>query len=74
MDMARAKARGAWVIVDFCDDHFDWVHYKEALRIADAVTCPTETMAKIIKEHGRDATVIGDPYEYPEKPNRTTTG
>jgi hypothetical protein len=28
MDMARAKARGAWVIVDFCDDHFDWVHYK----------------------------------------------
>jgi hypothetical protein len=23
-------------------------------------------MAKIIKEHGRDATVIGDPYEYPE--------
>jgi hypothetical protein len=66
MEMARAKARGAWVIVDFCDDHFDWVHYKEALRIADAVTCPTETMAKIIKEHGRDATVIGDPYEYPE--------
>jgi uncharacterized Rossmann fold enzyme len=66
MDMARAKARGAWVIVDFCDDHFDWVHYKEALRLADAVTCPTEAMAKIIKEHGRDATVIGDPYEYPE--------
>jgi uncharacterized Rossmann fold enzyme len=67
MDMAKAKARGAWVIVDFCDDHFDWVHYKEALRLADAVTCPTETMAKIIKEHGRDATVIGDPYEYSEK-------
>jgi uncharacterized Rossmann fold enzyme len=66
MEMARAKARGAWVIVDFCDDHFDWVHYKEALRLADAVTCPTQTMAKIIKEHGRDATVIGDPYEYPE--------
>jgi uncharacterized Rossmann fold enzyme len=67
MEMARAKARGAWVIVDFCDDHFDWVHYKEALRLADAVTCPTETMAKIIKGHGRDATVIGDPYEYPEE-------
>ena len=66
MEMARAKARGAWVIVDFCDDHFDWVHYKEALRIADAVSCNTEVMAKIIKEHGRDATVIGDPYEYPE--------
>jgi len=67
MQMARAKARGAWVIVDFCDDHFDWVHYKEALRLADAVTCPTQTMAKIIKGHGRDATVIGDPYEYPEE-------
>ena len=67
MDMAKAKARGAWVIVDFCDDHFDWVHYKEALRLADAVTCNTEVMAKIIKEHGRDATVIGDPYEYPEE-------
>ena len=66
MEMARAKARGAWVIVDFCDDHFDWVHYKEALRIADAVSCNTEVMKKIIKEHGRDATVIGDPYEYPE--------
>jgi len=67
MDMAKAKARGAWVIVDFCDDHFDWVHYKEALRLADAVSCNTEIMAKIIKEHGRDATVIGDPYEYPEE-------
>jgi hypothetical protein len=64
--MARAKARGAWVVVDFCDDHFDWVHYQEALRLADAVTCPTEAMAKIIKEHGRDATVIPDPYEYPK--------
>ena len=67
MEMAKAKARGAWVIVDFCDDHFDWVHYKEALRLADAVSCNTEVMAKIIKEHGRDATVIGDPYEYPEE-------
>jgi uncharacterized Rossmann fold enzyme len=66
MEMARAKARGAWVIVDFCDDHFDWVHYQEALRLADAVSCNTNVMANIIKEHGRDATVIGDPYEYPE--------
>ena len=66
MHMARAKARGAWVVVDFCDDHFDWVHYKEALRLADAVTCPTEAMAQIIKEHGRDAMVIADPYEYPK--------
>ena len=68
MDMARAKARGAWVMVDFCDDHFDWPHYQEALRLADAVTCSTAEMAKRIKELGRDATIIPDPYEYPEMP------
>jgi hypothetical protein len=68
MVMARAKARGAWVVVDFCDDHFDWLHYQEALRLADAVTCSTTEMAKRIKELGRDATVISDPYEYPEMP------
>ena len=68
MDMARAKARGAWVVVDFCDDHFDWMHYQEALRLADAVTCSTTEMAKRIKELRRDATVIPDPYEYPEMP------
>jgi uncharacterized Rossmann fold enzyme len=68
MDMARAKARGAWVVVDFCDDHFDWLHYQEALRLADAVTCSTNEMARRIKELGRDATVIADPYEFPEMP------
>jgi uncharacterized Rossmann fold enzyme len=68
MDMARAKARGAWVVVDFCDDHFDWLHYQEALRLADAVTCSTTEMARRIKELGRDATVIADPYEFPEMP------
>ena len=68
MDMARAKARGAWVVVDFCDDHFDWPHYQEALRLADAVTCSTAEMAKRIKELSKDATVIPDPYEYPEMP------
>jgi len=68
MDMARAKARGAWVVVDFCDDHFDWLHYQEALRLADAVTCSTTEMARRIKDLGHDATVIPDPYEYPEMP------
>ena len=64
MDMARAKARGAWVIVDFCDDHFDWTHYAEALRLADVVTCPTKEMARRIKVLGRDAEIIEDSYEY----------
>jgi uncharacterized Rossmann fold enzyme len=68
MDMARAKARGAWVVVDFCDDHFDWMHYQEALRLADAVTCSTTEMARRIKKLGRNATVIADPYEFPEMP------
>ena len=63
MDMARAKARGAWVVVDFCDDHFDWVHYADALRLADAVTCPTQAMAARIKELGKDAVVVPDGYE-----------
>jgi len=66
MDIARAKARGAWVVVDFCDDHFDWVHYADALRLADAVTCPTQAMAARIKELGKDAVVVPDGYESPE--------
>lgn len=68
MDMERARARGAWVVVDFCDDHFDWPHYAEALRLADMVTCPTEKMHEIIKTRGRTAMVIPDPYEYDELP------
>lgn len=66
MDMARAKARGAWVVADFCDDHFEWMHYQEALRLADAVTCPTVAMQTLIKGMGRDAVVIGESYESPE--------
>jgi hypothetical protein len=65
MDMGRAKARGQRVIVDFCDDHFDWPYYSEALRLADDVTCNTEVMRQIIAAKGRQATVIPDPYEYP---------
>ena len=68
MEMARAKARGARVIVDFCDDHFDWTHYAEALRIADVVTCPTQEMARRIKALGKDAVIIPDPFEYDEMP------
>lgn len=65
MQIGLAKARGAHVIVDFCDDHFDWPHYAEALRLADTVTCPTEEMARRIQAHGKTAHVIPDPYEYP---------
>lgn len=69
-EMGKAKARGARVIVDVCDDHFDWMHYREALRLADEVTCPTETMKAIIgvQDLDKKVTVIPDPYEYPEIP------
>lgn len=66
MEMGRAKAAGATVIADFCDDHFDWMHYQEAIRLAHAVTCPTAAMAERIQQLGKTATVIPDPYEYPE--------
>lgn len=62
MEMAVAKAQGKRVGVDFCDDHFGWMHYEEALRMADIVTCPTAEMAKRIKERGREAIVLPDGY------------
>lgn len=64
MQMAIAKKRGQWVVVDFCDDHFEWGFYQEALWMADAITCPTEVMRDKIREMGRDATIIPDPWEY----------
>lgn len=55
-------------IVDFCDDHFNTKLYRQMAAMADFVTCPTVTMASIIKqETGRLARVIPDPYEFPEK-------
>lgn len=68
MEMGRAKRKGQRVIVDFCDDHFEWPLYQEAFRLADEITCPTEEMAKRIRARGREATVIPDPYEYPLEP------
>ena len=69
MDMARARNRGQRVIVDFCDDHFGWTHYKEAGRIADAVTCPTNAMAAIVRANtGHEPFVVPDPYEFEEAP------
>lgn len=57
------------VVVDFCDDHFTrFHHYKRFAKLADEIVCPTEQMAHIIREHtGRDATVIRDPFEFPER-------
>ncbi len=65
MEMAIAKQKGKRVIVDFCDDHFDWMHYTEALKLADAVVCSTVVLAKTILDHGYHATIVPDAYEFP---------
>lgn len=54
------------VVVDFCDDHFDWPHYIEFAERADLITCPTTSMRERIWDVcQKDARVIPDPYEYP---------
>lgn len=68
MDWARAKRQGSRLIMDFCDDHFEWTHYQEALKLADVATCPTETMAEMIRSHdpSKPVEIISDPYEFDE--------
>jgi hypothetical protein len=59
------------LIFDVCDDHFSdhlAEHYRKGCEIADAITCNSMVMREIIKrETGRDATVISEPYESPER-------
>jgi hypothetical protein len=59
---------------DVCDDHFSdgkAEHYLECCARADRVTCNSPEMARVIKaKTGRDAIVIPDPYEQPERPPR----
>lgn len=68
--IGMAKARGATIIVDICDDHLDWPHYREAMRLGDRITCPTAEMKRRIKAsfpedwEPKDVTVIPDPYEW----------
>lgn len=63
------------VVFDVCDDHFDddkGEHYLEACARADAVTCNSAVMRFTIKERtGRDAWLIPDPWEAPERKPRT---
>ncbi len=71
-DDAATKARR--VVFDICDDHFateEGDHYRKWCERADRVTCNSVTMADIIlRETGRSAVVIDDPYESPECPPR----
>jgi len=70
-----AKTAGfSKVVFDVCDDHFDnhlASHYRACIERADLVTCNSAEMARIIHaQTGRNATVIPDPYEQPERPAR----
>lgn len=59
-------------VFDICDDHFDKLdlgdYYRAHAAAADAVTVNSEVMQEIVlKETGREATVIPDPYESAEQ-------
>jgi hypothetical protein len=54
-------------VVDICDDwlrEYPW--YADMCAAADAITCPTQEMARLLSMHGFSATVIPDPYEFAE--------
>ena len=68
VEVKQMLGRGQSVIVDFCDDHFKTPHYRALLRLADAVVCNTPVMQQTIAALGREAIVIDDPYEFPERP------
>jgi len=57
-----ARARGAAIVADFCDDHFGkFPWYEDMARLAHQVTAPTAELARRI-----GATVIADPCEFAE--------
>lgn len=62
--------KGQKIVFDCCDNHFNdkyASHYRKMVSMADAITCPTYKMQRIIEANtGREATIISDPYEFPE--------
>ncbi len=73
-----AQSKGSAVIFDICDNHFGnqfASYYRNMCALADYVTCNTPAMKEIIfQETGKDAHIIDDPYEYPEKEARFMPG
>lgn len=59
-------------VYDICDDHFHTVfeqYYREHSLVADLITVNSDEMARIVlKETGRKAVIIPDPYESDEQP------
>lgn len=73
-DWAKETEGFKRVCFDVCDDHFSGPlgpHYASSVVRADLVTCNSQEMARVILEKtGRQAIVIPDPYEQPERPPR----
>ena len=65
----RAKALGAKLLVDLCDDHFGTQFrgtYLALCQLADGIVASTPEMARVITQHtGRTAVVVSDPFEAP---------
>ena len=64
----HARGRGAHVVFDISDNHFDTpeyaAHYRAMAGLADTVTAATAAMAAAVLQHtGRTAIVIPDPVE-----------
>lgn len=64
------KAEGAKIVVDMQDNHFSTSKedvYRKMAEVADSIVCASDVMRQVIgQETGKDAAVIGDPYEYDE--------
>lgn len=62
------------IVFDVCDDHFltqHEPHYREWCKRADLITVNSKVMQEIVsRETGREATLIPDPYEQPQKSPR----
>lgn len=62
------------VVFDCCDWHMDnhlASHYRHCFARADLITCNSAEMGRLIRETtGRQAVVIPDPYEQPERTPR----
>ncbi len=74
-----ARARGARVVADFCDNLLDHPQrgplQKALLQVADRVVASTEAMAHAIKKHGcRVDAIISDPMELPRGEIRFAPG
>jgi hypothetical protein len=65
----RAKALGAKVVLDLCDDHFTTAFrdsYLSLSALADGITVSTPTMANAVALHtGKSSEVLEDPFEAP---------